>query len=73
MVIEPQIVADGLLESDGAAMRAALDLTFAQKGKAALDQIEPGAGGRGEMQHEARVASKPGAYRRGFVGTVVYP
>ena len=42
-----------------------------QFGKPALDEVEPGGRGGGEVQLEARVAQQPFFHLRGLVGAVV--
>ena len=60
LVIEVEVLTDGMLQLHGAAMRAAFDLTLAQGGEPALDLVEPRARGLGEMDMKARMARQPG-------------
>src|SRR3974377_635111 len=62
---------NGFFECDPAAMRSALDFTLAEQTEPALNQIEPGARGRSEVQMKARMACKPPLHGRRFVGAVV--
>ena len=50
---------------------AALQSALGQLGEEALDGVEPGARGRGEVEGEARVAGEPLAHLRMLVGGVV--
>src|SRR5215207_2506580 len=52
-------------------MNAASDLTFGEQRKKALDLVEPGAAGRGQMHVPARPAVEPIADGRSLVGCVV--
>jgi len=71
LVIDSKVIADGAFELDRAAVRSALDLALAEQREPAFHQIEPGTGSRREMQVKARMARKPGAHRRCFVGAIV--
>src|SRR5260370_8000655 len=62
---------DGGLEVDDRAKDAALEAAPGEFGEEALDGIEPGAGGRGEVEDEARMACQPGLDLRMLVGGVV--
>ncbi len=48
-------------------MDTAADLLVSQLGKPALDQVQPAAGGRGEVQNKAGVRLQPAFDRRGLV------
>ena len=50
---------DGGLEVDEGAEHAAFQTPFGEFGKEALDRVEPGGRGRGEVEHPARVALEP--------------
>lgn len=54
-----------------AAMRSTFDLALAQQPKPTLNQIEPRAGSRREVQVEAWVTRKPSLYGRCLVRAVV--
>ena len=56
-----QEAVDGGLEIDDAFEDAAFEPPSCQLGKEALDCVEPGGGGRGEMEMEALVPFEPGA------------
>ena len=56
--------------ADGA-VRAAAELLGGQLGEPALDEVQPGARGRGEVQHEPRVGGQPLVDRRRLVGRAV--
>ena len=49
-------------------MGAALELLGGEFAEPALDQVEPGRAGRGEVQDEAWVREQPPFDRRCFVG-----
>ena len=53
------------------AVDAAADLLFGDGGEEALDQIDPGAGGRGEVNMPSRSRAEPLSDRRRLVGGVV--
>ena len=63
--------ADVALEAGHARVGAALDLLRRQLGERALDEVEPGRPGRGEVEMEAWVAKQTALDRRGLVGGVV--
>src|SRR5678815_39057 len=60
VVVEVQIVPDGLFELPGRAMRATPDVVLSQRCEPALDLIEPRRRGRSEVDVESRIAGKPG-------------
>src|SRR5260221_973376 len=62
---------DGGLEVDDRAKDAALEAAPGEFGEEALDGIEPRAGGRGEVEDEARMARQPGLDLRMLMGGVV--
>src|SRR5579862_5022958 len=70
-IVSSEVVADGLLELNGAAMSTPANLSLGERGEPTLDLIEPRGGGRGEMRVEARMSSHPRLDRRGFVSAVV--
>ena len=53
--------ADGVFQFAGAAVNPAAQLFFGEQREPALDQVEPGAAGRGEVQLEARMAQTASA------------
>ena len=62
---------DGGLEVDERAEDAALEAAPGELGEEALDGVEPGARGRGEVEGPARVPGEPGADLGVLVGGVV--
>lgn len=62
---------DGGLEVGDGAEHAALESAPGKLGEEALDGVQPGAGGGGEMEGPAPMAVQPGADLRMFVGGVV--
>src|SRR5665213_1023708 len=62
---------DGTLELDGGAVSAATDLPLCERGKEALDLIDPGSRGRSEVHVEARMAGEPTTHSGGLVRAVV--
>ena len=70
-IVGSEVVADGPLKLDGAAMSAPADLPLGERGQPTLDLIEPGRRGRGEVRMEARMAGHPGFDRRGLMGAVI--
>src|SRR5512132_494179 len=62
---------DRSLELDDRAEDAALETALGELGEEALDGVEPGAGGRREVEDEARVALQPRLDLRVFVRGVV--
>ena len=62
---------DGDLEVDNGAEDAAFQAPLRELREEALDGIEPGAGGRHEVEGEALVAAEPGAHLGMLVGGVV--
>ena len=62
---------DGDLEVDNGAEDAAFQAPLRELRKEALEGIEPGAGGRHEVEGEALVAAEPGAHLGMLVGGVV--
>ena len=55
-----QVAVDGGLEVGDRAEDAATDALAGQLGEEVFHGIEPGSGGRGEVEHPARVAVEPG-------------
>ena len=70
-VADLQVAADGVLEFAGAAVSAAPQLFFGQRGEPALDQVEPGSARRREVQVEAWMTRQSVLDRRSLVGGVV--
>ena len=62
---------DGGLEVDDTSKDTALESPFGEFGEEPLDGVEPRAGGRGEVEGEARVAVEPLANLWMLVGGVV--
>ena len=71
VIVDFEIITDRLFERDRAAMRPAFDLSLAEQSEPTLDQIEPRAGSRSEVQMKARMACKPRLRGGRFVRTVV--
>ena len=71
VVVLGEEAVDGGLEVDEGVEDAALEPALGQLGEEALDRVEPGAGGRREVEGEARMAVEPGAHLRVLVGGVV--
>ena len=59
-IVVLQVGFDGGLEVGDAPEDAASDGVLGDQAEEALDQVEPGGGGRGEMEVEARMAFQPG-------------
>src|SRR5271165_257620 len=53
---------DGGLEVDDGSEDAALQSSLGQRGEVTLDGVQPGAGGRREVEDEALVPAEPGAH-----------
>ena len=70
-VVYREVVANGSLELQGAAMRAALDLLFSEQGEPTFHLINPGCRGGRKVDMKAWVARKPGPYGSGFVSAVI--
>ena len=66
-----EIVHDGALEFGDALEDAATDAISGDLGEEALNHVEPGRRGRGEVQVEARMCPEPALYRRGLVSGIV--
>ena len=66
-----QEAVDGGLEIGDAVEHAAFEPTPGQLGEEALDRVEPGGGGRGEVEMKARVPPEPGADLVMFVRGVI--
>src|SRR5947209_4870034 len=64
---------DGGFEFLDTAMNAAADLLLGQHGKEALDLVQPGTAGRGQMHMPARPLRQSIADQRGLVGGIVVP
>jgi len=58
-VVVFEVSTDGVFEFAGAAVSSAAQLLFGEQREPALDQVEPGAAGRREVQLEARMAQPP--------------
>ena len=52
-------VVDGGLQRDHGMENTALELSTAQLGEEALDRVQPGGGGRREMERPTRVTREP--------------
>ncbi len=72
-VVHVEVLADGLLELPGRSMRAAADVVLRQRGEPALDLVEPGRRGGGEVDVESRVAREPGLDRGRLVDAAGRP
>jgi hypothetical protein len=70
-VVVFEVVHDGSVQLGNAFEDAAADEFSGDLGEEALDHVEPGGGGRGEVQVEARVRREPAFDGRGLVGGVV--
>src|SRR3954454_8430872 len=64
---------DGGFEFLDTAMNAAADRLFGECGKEALDLVQPGTAGRGQMHVPARTLRQPVADQRGLVRGIVVP
>ena len=62
---------DGGLQIDNRSEDAAFEAAPGQLGEEALDRIEPGGRGRGEMEDEPRMPAEPGAHLGVLVGRVI--
>ena len=62
---------DGDLQVDKGIKDATLEATSGELGEVALDGIEPGAGRRGEVEGEARVAVEPGPNLGVLMGGII--
>jgi len=71
IVVQIQVLANGLFELARRTMRAAPDVLLGERGEPALDLIQPRGRGGGEVNVKARVASEPGAHRWRLVRAVV--
>ena len=71
VIVDGEIVVDGLLQLGDAFEDAAPDAFSGDLGEEALDHVEPGGRCRGEMDVEARVFFQPPFDRRRLVGGVV--
>ena len=71
LVVEPQILSDRAFQFAGAPMTAAPDLFEGQRGKPALNQIDPRAAGGREVDMKPGPFRKPASDRRGLVRAVV--
>lgn len=70
-VMNRELVADGALKLDGAAVSATANLAGGELGKPARDLIEPASRGRGEMYLKACMPIEPAPHRGGLVRAVV--
>ena len=66
-----EIAVDGGLKIDNAVEDAALEPLPGQLGEEPFDGVEPGGGGRGEMEMEPRMPFEPGSYLGMFVRRIV--
>src|SRR5688572_23867139 len=66
-----EVAVYGGLEVDDGSEHAALQASLGQRREEGLDRVEPGAGGRGEVEGEARMAAEPGDHLRMLVGGIV--
>src|SRR3954469_9357827 len=64
---------DGGFEFLNAAMNTATDLLLGQRREEALDLVQPGTAGRGQMHLPARTFRQPVADQRGLVRGIVVP
>jgi hypothetical protein len=71
LVVLGEIAVDGGLEVDQRVESAALQAAAGQRGEEGLDGVEPGAGGRREVEGPARMTGEPGADLGMLVGGVV--
>ena len=71
LVVLVEVALDRGLEVDQGVEGAALQAAAGQRGEEGLDGVEPGAGGRREVEGPARVPSEPGADLGMLVGGVV--
>jgi len=71
MVVLLDEVVDGGLQGDHGMEGAALELSAAQLGEEAFDGVEPGGGGRREMEGPTRVAREPSPNLRMLVHGIV--
>ena len=62
---------DSDLEVNDRSEHAALQTTARELGEEAFDRIEPGCGGRGEVERPARIPSQPLVHLRMLVGRIV--
>ena len=70
-IVTIEVLANRLLELTGGSMRAPTQVLLSERGEPAFDLVEPRGRGRREVDLESWMSSKPGTYRRGFVGGVV--
>ena len=68
-----EVGADRGLQFRRRAVDAAADLLFGDVGEEAFDLIDPGAGGRGEVNMPSRSRAEPLSDRRRLVGGVSCP
>ena len=66
-----EVVHDRGLQLGDGVEGAATDAFFGDLGEEALDQVEPGGGGRSEVQMEARMRREPASDLGGLMGGVV--
>ena len=62
---------DGILQLRERSEHAALEATAGELGEEAFDRIEPGCGGRGEVERPAGMPGQPLAHPRMLVGRIV--
>ena len=61
LIVLGEVAVDGGLEVDQGVEGAALQAAAGQRGEEGLDGVEPGAGGRREVEGPARMTGQPGA------------
>ena len=71
MVVLGEVAVDGGLQLDDGAEHAALQPPPGERREERLDRVEPGAGGRREVEGPARVAGQPGTGLGVLVGSIV--
>jgi hypothetical protein len=71
LILHSQIALESGFQLGGTAMRPPAELFFGQRGKPALDQVDPRGAGRREVHVVARMAHQPAPNRGCFVRAVV--
>ena len=70
-IVLVEVAVDGGLKVDDGVEDAAPEAPSGESGEEVLDGVEPGAGGRGEVEHPARMAGQPGLDLGMLVGGVI--
>ena len=70
-IVVVEVIHDGGLELGDAREGAASNAVAGDLGEEALDHVEPGSGGRREVEMETRMGPEPTLHGRGFMGGVV--